>query len=311
MDEIEGLITEYLNDCRTSGFSPWSIRSYSKALDNFTAWLRQEHPETKAINGITRQMIADYQMHLYSAESRFKKRLALQTQYGWMGIVLWFFRWLLVGEKILINPAASIQLPKRPQRIPRNYLSLKEMQKLLRVPDINTHIGLRNRTMLEVFYCTGIRAGELQRLKLEDLNLQDGWLTVRQGKGGKDRVVPLGKAAIHFLQLYIDKTRSRLIRNKKHDVLFISQYGGSLSHQTINHIVQRTARLAGIKRTITPHALRHTCATLMLRGHADIRHIQEMLGHSSLQSTQIYTRVEIRDLKKVHTRCHPREKEEI
>lgn len=311
MHEIEGLITEYLNDCRISGFSPWSIQSYRKALSNFFSWLGEEHPAIKTINAVNRQMIADYQMHLYSVESRFKKRLALQTQYTWMGIVLWFFRWLLQTERLLINPAASIQLPKRPQRIPRNYLSLKEMQKLLRVPDINTHIGLRNQTMLEVFYCTGIRAGELQRLKTEDLNMQDGWLTVRQGKGGKDRVVPLGKAAIHFLQLYMDKTRSKLIRKNKHDILFINQYGGSLSHQTINRMVQRTSLLAGIKRKVTPHALRHTCATLMLRGHADIRHIQEMLGHSSLQSTQIYTRVEIRDLKKVHTRCHPREKEEI
>jgi integrase/recombinase XerD len=311
MEEIKRSITEYLNDCRTKGFSPWSIRSYSKALENFVCWLAKEHPEITRIGGISRDAIAQYQMHLYTAESRFKKRLALQTQYGWMGIVLWFFRWLLAQERILINPAASIQLPKRPQRIPRNYLSLKEIQKLLRVPDINTHIGLRNRTMLEVFYCTGIRAGELQRLKTEDLNLSDGWLTVRSGKGGKDRVVPLGKAAIHFLQLYLDKTRPKLIRDGKQEILFVSQYGRGLSHQSINHIVQRTARLANIKRRITPHALRHTCATLMLRGHADIRHIQEMLGHSSLSSTQIYTRVEIRDLKKVHARCHPREKEEI
>lgn len=205
MNVFEKLSQQYLATCKRSGFSPWSIRSYQKALDNFFAWLTEQYPGANEITAINREMIAEYQMHLYKTTSRFKKRLSLQTQYNWMGIVLWFFRWLLQNEKILINPAASIQLPRRPSRIPRNYLSLKEVQRLLRAPDINTHIGLRNRSMLEVFYSTGIRAGELQHLKVEDLNLPDGWLTVRAGKGAKDRVVPIGKAASHFLTLYLEK----------------------------------------------------------------------------------------------------------
>ncbi len=311
MNAFEKMTQQYLAACKRAGFSQWSIRSYQKALSNFFAWLQEQYPGANEITAISRDMIAEYQMHLYKTTSRFKKRLSLQTQYNWMGIVLWFFRWLLQNEKILINPAASIQLPRRPSRIPRNYLSLKEMQRLLRAPDIDTHIGLRNRSMLEVFYSTGIRAGELQQLKVEDLNLQDGWLTVRAGKGAKDRVVPMGKAASHFLMLYLEKTRPKLIRDKKHSIVFVNQYGGRLSHESINRIVQTSAKTAGIKRKVTPHALRHTCATLMLRGKADIRHIQEMLGHSSLSSTQIYTRVEIADLKQVHQKCHPRERQSI
>jgi integrase/recombinase XerD len=186
------------------------------------------------------------------------------------------------------------------------------MQKVLRAPDLSTHMGLRNRTILEVLYSTGMRSSELRNLKTEDINMSDGWITIRYGKGGKDRVVPIGKAAAHFLQLYLDKTRPVLARDKKHDICFVTQYGTApLSYESLNQIVQKTARAAGIRRIITPHALRHTCATLMLRGRADIRHIQELLGHSSLSSTQIYTRVEIGDLKKVHTKCHPREKDPI
>jgi integrase/recombinase XerD len=304
-------IAEYLADCRRRGYSPKTFYSYNQALQHFRQWLSKEHPDVQSPAELTREMIADYQMHLYSKESRFKRRLALETQYHWMGIVLWFLRWLVQNEKILINPGVSIQLPRRARRIPRNYLSLREMQKLLKAPNLSTHFGLRNRTILEVLYCTGIRSAELRSAKIDDLNLEDGWLTVRGGKGGKDRVVPLGKAAVHFLLSYLENTRSKLTKNKKHGFIFVTQYGGQLGYNSLNQLVQQSARTAGIKRIITPHALRHTCATLMLRGKADIRHIQEMLGHSSLSSTQIYTRVEIGDLKKVHQKCHPREREAI
>jgi len=304
-------IKEYLADCRRRGYSAKTLYSYSQALKHFSQWLAQQHHDVQSAAELNREMIADYQMFLYSRDSRFGKRLALETQYHWMGIVLWFLRWLVQQEKILINPGVSIQLPRRPRRIPRNYLSLREMQKLLRAPNFSTHFGLRNRTILELLYSTGIRSAELRSAKIEDLNLEDGWLTVRGGKGGKDRVVPLGKAAVHFLLSYLQNTRSKLASGKKHNFIFVSQYGGPLGYESLNRIVQQSARAAGIKRKITPHALRHTCATLMLRGKADIRHIQELLGHSSLSSTQIYTRVEIGDLKKVHQKCHPREREAI
>jgi integrase/recombinase XerD len=302
---------EYLKDCKRRGFAAYTVYDYRLRLRKFFLWLQEHYPGIQSPVDIPKEAVADYQMHLYKAVSVRKKRLAIATQHRWLGIVLWWLRWLLTQEKILINPAAGIQLPRRPQRIPRNYLSLREMQKLLRAPDLSTHIGLRNRAMLEVLYSTGIRAGELRRLKIDHLNLQEGWLTVVQGKGGKDRVVPLGKAAIHFLLEYMGKSRPALMKKKEHDCVFVTQYGTPISYDSIQIALAKTAKAAGIKRKITPHALRHTCATLMLRGKADIRHIQEMLGHSSLSSTQIYTKVEISDLKKVHAKCHPREKEPI
>jgi integrase/recombinase XerD len=156
-----------------------------------------------------------------------------------------------------------------------------------------------------------VRNAELRAIKTDDCNLTDGLLTVRKGKGGKDRVAPLGRAAVYFLGQYLQKTRPKLLGEKRNAYVFLNRYGGPLSFQTVNQIVQKAARAAGIKRTITPHSIRHTCATLMLRGHADIRHIQELLGHACLSSTQIYTRVEIGDLKKVHQKCHPREREPL
>jgi len=311
MSSLKEQIAEYLSACGREGFSAWSLRSYRQALSNFCSFI-EEYPAVKSAADLNRQLISKYQMHLYQAEGRRGKRLSLSTQYSWMGIVLWWLRWMAANEKILINPGASIQLPKRAQRIPRNYLSLKEMQKVLCVCDLSTHIGLRNRTILEVLYSTGMRNSELRKLKIEDINMDDGWITIRQGKGKKDRVVPIGKAAVHFLQLYLDKSRPKLCRNQSQEFCFVTQYGTApLSYESLNKIVQTTAKTAGIARVITPHALRHTCATLMLRGHADIRHIQELLGHSSLSSTQIYTRVEIGDLKKVHSKCHPRERDPI
>jgi integrase/recombinase XerD len=302
---------EYLQYCQRRGYSRSTLHSYGDALEHFFGWLGQQYAGLRDPREITREMVTAYQMCLYQMTSRFGKRLSVNTQYNWMGAILWFLRWSAQQEKILINPGASIQLPRRPKRIPSNYLSLKEMQKLLRAPDLSTHTGLRNRAILEVLYSTGMRSGELRALKLEDLNLQDGWITVRAGKGAKDRVVPIGKAAMHFTTTYLEKTRPKLIHDKKHSIIFVSQYGTPLGYESLNQIVQKTAKTAGIKRKVTPHALRHTCATLMLRGKADIRHIQELLGHSSLSSTQIYTRVEIGDLKKVHAKCHPREREPL
>jgi len=308
---VEKEIKEYLDDCARRGFAATTLYSYRKALEKFFNWVGRHYPGIRHISEINRSIVTEYQMHLYKSSSRWGKPLSAETQHRWLGVVLWFFRWMVAEQKLLLDPTSAIRLPRRPQRITRNYLSLKEVQKLLRIPDVCTDGGLRDRAILEILYCCGLRNSELRKLAVSDLNLSDGWLVVREGKGNKDRVVPLGKAAVYFLMLYLEKVRSRWIRNRKTDIVFLNRLGRPLSYDLLIAMVKKTARLAGIKRTITPHGLRHTCATLMLRGHADIRHIQELLGHASLSSTQIYTRVEITDLKKVHAKCHPREKEPI
>jgi integrase/recombinase XerD len=310
-EPFRSAIREYIEDCKAANFSLWTVFAYVEALCAFFSWIKTAAPEVKHFADVTRQILSDYQMHLYSAETKKGGKYSAATQHGRLSSVLRFFSWLTQQEKILINPGSTIQLPKVPKRLPRNYLSQREINKLLKAPDITTHLGLRNRAILETLYSTGIRSMELRNLELADINQTDGYLTIRMGKGAKDRVVPLGKAALHFIQLYSEKTRPVFAAKSKIEILFLTQHGEKMHHDTINQILNHAAKKARIKRRISAHSIRHTCATLMLRGRADIRHIQELLGHKSLSSTQIYTKVEISDLKKVHERCHPREKDAI
>lgn len=302
----------YIADCQTQNFTPSTVFGYSECLRWFFEWLTQAAPGVRKLADLTRQVLSDYQMYLWKAESKHGGgKLSISTQHDRLAAVLRLAEWLLKEERILINPGATIQLPKLPKRLPRNYLSAKEMNRLLSACDLQTHLGLRNRAILETMYSTAIRNMELRNLTLEDLNTRDGYLTIRRGKGDKDRVVPVGKASLHFIDLYLEKSRPVFVGKKKTGYLFVSQHGEKLHADTLNQIIDHAAKKARLKRKITAHGLRHTCATQMLRGRADIRHIQELLGHRSLASTQIYTRVEISDLKRVHQQCHPREKEAI
>ena len=179
------------------------------------------------------------------------------------------------------------------------------------MPDTQTLTGYRDRVILEILYSCGIRKSELENIKLTDVDCRGGYLTVH-GKNRKDRVVPLGKIACEMIQNYIMAIRPDLPKGKykSHDTeyLFINQRANKLHHDQIRLIVAKYKNKAGIKKNITPHSLRHTCATHMLKNGAHLRHLQEMLGHSSITTTQKYTRITIDDLKKTHAQCHPREK---
>lgn len=308
---LEKATEKYIRELRIGGFVKPTAQKHQGMLSKFLRWLSDQYPGIERPSDLTREALTDYQMYLYKLISVRKARLTAGSQHRYMAAVLSFLSWTVRQEMILINPGATIQLPREGRSLPRNYLSVREMRKLLSTPDLSTHLGVRNRAALEVFYSTGIRVAELQNLKLDHLNLQEGLLSVVEGKGAKDRVVPVGKAALFYLCEYIEKSRPVLLLQKDHSFVFVSRYGERLSKEAICNIVADTAKEAGIKRRITPHLLRHTCATLLLKGRADIRHIQELLGHKSLSSTQIYTRVEISDLKKVHAKCHPREREPI
>lgn len=304
-------VSEFLESCSLANRSPDTIYAYGQGLSCFFRWLAGAN-RAKRLTDISKEVIADYQRYLYSAKTNKGKPYSNETQASRLTSLSAFFKWLAEEEKILINPASGLRRARRSKSLPRNCLTHHEAKKLLAAPDITTHLGLRNRSILEVLYASGIRNSELRNLKLEDFKAAEGFLTVRAGKWGKDRVVPLGKAALHFTSLYIEKSRSRLT-GPDCKYLFVTQQGEKLHQDTLNRLIDEAAKKAGIKRQtkITAHALRHSCATAMLKGRADIRYIQELLGHKLLSSTQIYTKVEIGDLKKVHSRCHPREKEAI
>jgi integrase/recombinase XerD len=189
-------------------------------------------------------------------------------------------------------------------------MTLREVERMLAVPDVETPLGLRNRAILELLYSSGLRSSEARNLTLYDVNTGQGEALVREGKGGKDRVVPVGEVAAKYIELYVKEARPKILKGYEDSgYLFLGGRGGKMGATTLNEtIVKRYVREAGIKKPVTTHGMRHTCATHLLKGRANIRHIQALLGHRSLESTQIYTRVEVGDLKRELRRCHPRER---
>jgi integrase/recombinase XerD len=198
-----------------------------------------------------------------------------------------------------------------PDQIPRTILSERETLRLLEAPPVDSELGVRDRAILEVLYGTGLRNTELCQLNLDELDFARHLLRVSHGKGDKPRLVPLGEEAEIWLQEYLLKVRPRLLRNANDHQVFLGSRGCPLTRARLATLVSRWARRAGLQKHTTPHTLRHSCATHMLAHGADLRYIQAMLGHSSPETTQRYTRVEISDLRKVILRCHPRERPQL
>jgi site-specific recombinase XerD len=187
-------------------------------------------------------------------------------------------------------------------------LTQAEACRLVETPSPHTGVGQRNRAILETLYGTGVRLSECVRLELTDVDLGEGTLLVRSGKGRKDRLLPLPARAATALDLYLRDGRPRLVRGAPEPGLFVSRDGRRLKPVSVQFVVWWHAKRAGIRTRISPHMLRHACATHLLRGGADVRHIQELLGHERLETTEVYTRVEIADLRDALARAHPRER---
>ena len=228
-----------------------------------------------------------------------------------------FFRFLKVEGYRRDDPAEKVENAREPRSLPRNVLTPQEAKRIIDSVDTSTVLGYRDRTILEVFYATGIRRNELRNLRLEDVNLEEGLLRINEGKGGHDRVVPLSRMAARFLENYIKGVRRELLgtRNKTSPTirgtgrLFLSLRGRPLDRNILGYIVKKRARLAGVDRKISCHVWRHTCATHLLKNNANLRHVQALLGHKSLATTERYLHLTITDLKAAHRRCHPRERE--
>ena len=223
-----------------------------------------------------------------------------------IGAVKGLFRFLFRAGYLLTDPSGVLEYPGREERLPRGVLTREETRKLVEAPDTSTPLGLRDRAVLETFYATGIRAGELADLKCADIDTEDRLLRVVLGKGKKDRNVPLTRAAAEAIEVYLQDGRPNIRGATKTTRLFLARRGGRMHDSLLNDLVQAAARKAGIEKHATCHTLRHSVATHLLKGGADIRHIQALLGHSSLATTERYTHVEISDLSRVLRRAHPR-----
>ncbi|MDY6973786.1 MAG: tyrosine-type recombinase/integrase [Thermodesulfobacteriota bacterium] len=217
-----------------------------------------------------------------------------------------FTRFLKEKDYLLHDPGERIKLPKTPKRLPKIILSTQEVKRLINAPDMQTNMGYRDRIILEILYDTAIRRAEMADIKIPDLDLDAGYIKIT-GKGDKDRVVPLSKRVCEMTETYILGVRPSFLQDGDPGYLILNRLGNKMVANGIYIVVKRCVCLAGIKKKITTHTLRHTCATHMLKNGAPVRHIQEMLGHESLESTQVYTHVTINDLKEIHARYHPNE----
>jgi integrase/recombinase XerD len=206
---------------------------------------------------------------------------------------------------LLHNPASELELPRLGHPLPRNILSAHEVERILCLCDIDDPIGLRDRAIIEVLYSTGIRRMEIIALKLYELSLERGVLLVRQGKGKKDRYVPIGERAIAWLEKYLRESRPHLACEPDDMSVFLTANGEPFSRDHMTSTVKARIDAAKLGKTGACHLFRHTMATLMHENGADIRHIQEILGHVKLETTQIYTHVSIRTLQQVHASTHP------
>jgi integrase/recombinase XerD len=306
-NHLSPLVGEYLQSLKVRNLSERTVAGKRFMLEKFLVFLAER--SVFQIDGITREVIADYQTELYHAVNLRGRPNCVSYQNGRLAAVKGFTRFLKERDYIVSDPARDIAYAKLPKRLPRGVLTASEARKIINAPDTKCTLGYRDRTIMEVLYTTGIRKDELIKLTLSDVDYHDGFLRINAGKGGKDRVVPLGRIACRYLENYIKSVRPELIKDPYNNHLFLSARGNRLSKNMVWELVKKYARKARIKKSVSPHTFRHTCATAMLRNKADIRAVQELLGHESLESTQIYTHISINDLKETHKRCHPREKE--
>ncbi|HPG30777.1 MAG TPA: site-specific tyrosine recombinase XerD [bacterium] len=214
-----------------------------------------------------------------------------------------FFKFLVIDNIIKDSPADNIETPKRTKKLP-NYMTDDEIKKILESPDLNELTGIRDRAMLEILYGSGVRVSELTGLRLKNLYLEQGYIKVF-GKGSKERIIPIGKYAEESIKNYLANSRHKLSKPFSEDYLFLTRKGEKFTRQAINKMVFQYGVKTGVQRKITPHLFRHTFATHLINNGADLRAVQEMLGHSDISATQIYTHLDLRYIKEVHKNFHP------
>lgn len=291
------------------GYHPSTLSSHKRGWEIFFDWLNSQG--VNPVESVGEKELIAYQVYLTQAhQARSGHCLTAVVLMRYLIAVKVLFDYLLESLRIHHNPAHVIKLPKCSSGIPRTLMSRHEVETLLTLPNLTTLDGVRDRAMMELFYSSGLRLNELCQLKVEDILFTEGMLRVSVPKGGVrfQRVIPIGEVALEWIKKYLTQVRSKLTLGKSHSYLFVNKQGRVIRKGAVGLLIKGYCFKAGFRKPITTHSFRVTCATEMLRGKADIRYVQAQLGHTSLQSTQIYARVLPTDLKKVHQRTHPRER---
>jgi len=303
-DTQERLVA-YREHLRLLNRSERTILTHISRLCTFFSFTRSQG--ITACCKITRSTILAYREHLLTGITHRHPRHGASVHNQYLAVVISFFRYLAFRDITACNPTTGIRYARESKPLPKPPLSRPAMRAILGQPVIDTILGLRDRAILEVLYSCGLRKSELIALTTDALNLEEGWVSVWAGKGNKDRVVPIGRMARLFVKQYLTLARPRLavtapsIRN-----LFLSSKGCPFSKNALLLIIQKYAARAGLgAQQITPHSFRHAFATHLIQNGASLRHVQEMLGHSKISSTQIYIHLTIKDIKRTHQRTHP------
>ena len=306
--QLHEAIRRYLIWCRAMGTSPRILPNLQCNLRLFSSWA--EGRDITTIEQLNPDLFNAYQEELSFRLSPRGRPITMGTQLSHLGVLKQWGRYLVEQDFLISNPAKRLRLPKKTRPLPKVIPNLYEAVRIIETRTGEDRSVYRDQAILELLYSTGLRRGEAVNLNVSDLDLVGGYVWVREGKGKKDRVVPLGKMACSRLQVYLDAVRPSYLRGQEQGALFLHHRGERLSGQGIYHVVRKAVARAKLSPKITPHSLRHAAATHMMKNGAPIRHLQEFLGHVSVETTQVYTHITITDLKAAHAKYHPREREE-
>lgn len=303
------LIYEFIEYLKRKKYAKMTVHDYGKTIGEFFVFLKKTYPDVKVITDVDREIVVSYEKFLVTKKDIRGKVITRNRRRRYLSYLKKFFLYLEREEKIFKNPTTNIALPRERNPIVKDILSIEEMEKVLRVCAGDSTKSLRDRSILELMYSTGIRAEELCGIEVNDVDFNENTLFVRKGKWGNERLVPFGKSAGYWVERYMSQARP-LIAGRPTEHLFFSLTGKKLQPQALLDIVKQCASIAGIAKNVTCHTFRHSCATHMLKGKADIRYVQKQLGHKRISTTERYLKVEISDLKEVHERTHPREQDD-
>ncbi len=306
---LQHWLEEFFDDLARRGYSAASAKTYRCDLGFFVDWVDTQD-SLRQIGDLTTACLEDYQLHLMlrpSCKSRAQQPrcLSISSRNRHLAALKSFFRYLKKACYLLSDPSAELESARQPKTLPKAILTVPEMARLLTSQPQDTPLGLRDLAALELLYGAAVRRNELLGLQLGDLRLDEGLVCVL-GKGQVERMIPMGEAAGQAVQRYLREGRPLLLRDSTQSLL-LSKSGGPVQDRELLAALRRRAQQVGIRKKIGYHLFRHTAATHLLRGGADIRDVQVLLGHAQINTTVIYTRVDLSDLKKVLARCHPRE----
>lgn len=295
-EKFNDLLSDYSTYLRTErGLLENSIKSYHQDLSEFGHYL---HQTNTVLTKIDRFTILDWLNQLQQTGKSNNSVVHMVSS------LRKFFAYLLEDEKIDVDPMLKVTTPKKNVHLPQ-VLTTEEIERILAVPDITTKLGLRNRALLETMYATGFRVTEICNLKMADLHADLGLITTI-GKGEKQRIIPIGEISLLYIAKYFNESRPLLIKDENVPYLFVNDHGGQLSRQGIFKLIKSFALKANITKDISPHTMRHSFATHLLENGADLRIVQELLGHSDISTTQIYTHISQKHLKEQYDKFHPR-----